>query len=205
MLQAIWIGVSLLLAIELMAQDAPNPEEVYIKRITWAGSGCADSSSVGSNISPDAKAFTLSFSSFIAEVGPGIPNGFSKSKCKITIDLRFPSGWSYTLFSVDYRGEVALDVGVIGTLSSYYYFQSQANNGTLLSSNIEGELFSDFYRRDSLSITEYNWSPCGKNRALNIEAETSVESSDPEAAGAFFLDSIDGELSHVYGIQWQRC
>ncbi len=98
-----------------------------------------------------------------------------------------------------------LEPGVTGTLSSYYYFQSQANNGMLFSSHVDGELYSYFYRRDTLDITEYNCSPCGKNRALNIEAETSVESSDPNASGAFYMDSVDGEFSHVYGIQWQRC
>ncbi len=65
-LKVLWVRLALLLTLKGMAQDAPNPDEVYIKRITWAGSSCADASSVGSNISPDAKAFTLSFNSFIA-------------------------------------------------------------------------------------------------------------------------------------------
>lgn len=198
-------SLSLTLTGQIAAQDAPNPDEVSISKITWAGNGCADSTAVGSNLSEDAKAFTLTFNSFYAEIGPTIPNGFSSSKCKVSIDLSFPSGWSYTLFSVDYRGYAILDENVVGTLSSDYYFQTQSNSAVNFTSQVPGEMDDYFYRQDTIGINEFNWSPCNKSRSLNIDSEVSVESDDDNAEGAFFIDSIDGELSHVYGIKWQRC
>src|SRR5687768_9576804 len=80
------------------AQTAPDPDQVYIQRLTYAGPGCP-SGSVAHNLAPDAKAFTVLFSDFLAEVGPGIPSGQNKTSCRVTVDLRFPNGWSYSVFT----------------------------------------------------------------------------------------------------------
>ena len=49
--------------------DAPNPDEVYIKRLTYSGDGCA-SGTVASHVSSDAKAFTLVFERCLAHTRP---------------------------------------------------------------------------------------------------------------------------------------
>ena len=119
------ISLSLLASSYGMSAEAPDPSKVYVKRITWAGSGCADASTVNNQISDDARAFTLSFNSFTAEIGPGVPLGDRHSKCKIKVDIQIPQGWSYTLFDADYRGEAYLEEGVSARFASKYYFQSK--------------------------------------------------------------------------------
>ncbi|SMF29255.1 DUF4360 domain-containing protein [Pseudobacteriovorax antillogorgiicola] len=194
-----------LLSQSTQANEAPDPSKVYIKKITWAGSGCADSTAVGSNISADAQAFTLTFNSFSAEIGPGIPLGDRRSKCKIKVDLRIPGGWSYALFDVDYRGEVALEEGVNATFNSQYYFQSRSSDRVIFESHLQGEIFDFFQRRDTVGISDVVWSPCGKNRALNIESEVSLDTDHSDRSGAFYIDSMDGSFTQVYSIQWLKC
>lgn len=188
-----------------LAADSPNPDQVYIKRITYSGSGCP-SGSVASNLSNDAKAFTLLFDSYLAEAGPGIPNGMANSRCRIVVDLKVPQGWSYTLFTVDYRGYMSLDPGVVATQNSSYWFQSTPDDVLALSSDYYGPVDKDYFISDTVDIDELVWSPCGKSRALNLETKIKVSNdSAPDNSGFITVDSIDGELAHIYGIKWIKC
>ena len=62
-----------------------------------------------------------------------------------------------------------------------------------------------FQRRDTIKIKELVWSSCGKARALNIEADVNLSANTPDSSGAFYVDSLDGSFTHVYGIRWRRC
>lgn len=196
--------VSVVFATSLFAQT-PDPDKVYIKRITYAGPGCPHGSVVH-NISVDAKAFTLLFDSFFAEIGPDLPSGHAKNSCVLKIDLRFPQGWSYTIFDVDYRGYASLDEGVRATHSSKYFYQSNPGDYVRFSRSAVGPFDDDYLISDSIGLSELVWSPCGRYRALNIETKIALNnSSNSEGYGTITIDSIDGELSHIYGIKWMRC
>lgn len=190
---------------KLLASDTPNPNEVYVKRLTLSGSGCA-ASTVNSHMSSDAKAFTLLFDDFIAEVGPNVPQGKQRSKCRVIIDLQFPQGWSYTLFKADYRGFADLDSGVTATQTSKYYFQSSANNYQSFQSVFEGSYYDDYLLTDQIPMNEVVWSPCGKTKFLNIETELAIDNEkNRNNGGMITLDSMDGSFYHKYGIRWLRC
>jgi hypothetical protein len=183
---------------------AEAPPYVRVRNISYAGSGCP-AGSVAGNTSPDRQAFTLLFDSYIAEVGPGIPLNQKRKNCQLNIDLDFPSGWSYTIFSVDYRGYVALERNVKGTQQSSYYFQGQGRTATL-KTVMNGPIDQNYQIRDTLGLTATVWSPCGAQRALNINSQLILDNARaPRASGLLTTDSIDGELKLVYGIQWQRC
>lgn len=184
---------------------APNPREVTIRNIVHNGSGCP-LGSVGSDISPDAKAFTLSFGEYYVEQGPGIPRSESRKNCQVTLNLRVPQGWTYSIFKVDYRGFASLDRGTYGEQKSTYYFQGQSGrtNQVTLSSLIRGGYDNDYQINDDIAITNSVWSPCGANRALNINTSIRVGGSSRKSA-YMTVDSIDGEMKHIYNIRWRRC
>ncbi len=186
------------------AAFADAPGYARIRSISYAGSGCP-AGTVSQNVAPDLQAFTLIFDSFLAEKGPGIPLSQSRKNCQVALDVDFPSGWSYTVMTVDYRGYVALDAGVRGTQKSTYYFQGQSRQAPL-STVMTGPRSGDYQIRDTLGLSAVVWSPCGAQRALNINAQVRVEGgTSRNAQGMITLDSIDGQLKHVYGIRWQRC
>jgi len=185
-----------------LGEIGPNPREVYINGISYAGSGCP-AGSVSQVLSSDAKAFTLLFDSYIAEAGPGMPLSLARKNCQIAVDLRFPQGWSYSVFTVDYRGYARLDPGTSGQQVSSYYFSGQAKTGSLRT-NFYGPTERDYQIRDTLGLDAVVWSPCGANRALNMNTQVRVTASGRQRA-LLTVDSIDGELKHIYGIQWRRC
>lgn len=198
------IGVLLLLFMGglVRSEFSPDPRDVRINAIAFAGSGCP-AGTVSPNLSADAKAFTLLFDSYVAEAGPGMPLSLARKNCQITVDLRFPQGWSYSVFTVDYRGYAKLESGTYGQQVSNYYFQGQSKTGSFRST-FYGPAERDYQIRDTLPLDAVVWSPCGANRALNMNTQVRVSASSGRRA-LMTVDSIDGELKHIYGIRWRRC
>jgi hypothetical protein len=183
---------------------AEAPDHVTIRSISYAGSGCP-AGTVAENLAPDYKAFTLLFDSNIAEAGPGVPFRESRKNCQINVDLEFPQGWSFTLVDVDYRGYVSLERRVQATQKSTYYFQGDRKSASL-QSNFNGPKDQDYHIRDTLGLDAVVWSPCGASRSLNINTQVRVNNTrNRQGSGIITLDSIDGQLTHIYGIKWRRC
>ena len=137
---AVSLSLSTLIMGTAMASD--TPDYVRINEISYGGSGCPQGT-VGKNIAGDGKAFTLTFSEFLAESGPGIPAGYSRSNCQITVDLDFPQGWTYSVAKFDYRGYAYLDKKVKATQKSTYYFQGE-DEGVDFVTTLKGEYDDDF-------------------------------------------------------------
>lgn len=183
---------------------AQSPDYVRVRSINFAGSGCP-AGSVATNVSPDRQAFTLLFDSYIAEVGPGISAREKRKNCVVNVDLDFPQGWSYTVFTVDYRGFVDLANGHVGTQQTSYYFQGSSSTARL-ATNIRGPVSRDYQIRDTLGVSAEVWSPCGARRALNMNTEVRIDNSrNSRGQGLMTIDSIDGQFKHIYGLKWRRC
>jgi hypothetical protein len=181
-----------------------SPDYVRVRSINYAGSGCP-AGTVAENISPDYKAFTLEFDSFIAETGPRQPLSASRKNCSIALSIDHPDGWQYTIFSVDYAGYISLDSGVQAMQKSLYYFQGQSATANL-QTTFYGPTDRDYQIRDFLGITEQVWSPCGAKRALILNAQVIANNyRNPSGRGVITLDTIWAYARHRYSLQWRRC
>lgn len=199
-------GAMLLTLGNIARAESPNPREVTIKQIMYGGTGCP-LGTVAANISPDAKAMTLFFDQFVAQAGPASEVSDAYKVCNLSIDLRVPHGWSYTLLGVDYRGFANLDPGVIGVQRAEYWLQGTSSRSIPLRSTIVGPFADDYIYKDRLALNALVWSPCAVTRALNIRTSVSITGANARNRkhGLMTVDSIDGELKHIYGIQWRRC
>ncbi|HYX37496.1 MAG TPA: DUF4360 domain-containing protein [Oligoflexus sp.] len=186
-------------------------EPVTIKSIQVNGTGCP-LGTVAQNISEDNQAFTLTFSEFVAETGPGLSPTSSRKNCVVTATLKVPVGWQYSIGSFFYRGYMGLDEGIRATHSTSYFFEGQGKTGTFASVK-EGPLAQDFVFTDKIGLSSAimpdTWSECTKERALNINTSIRVSNvnanSYPNAQGLITNDSIDGEIKQVFGLTWRRC
>lgn len=184
--------------------DAPN--HVRLRSLSYAGSACP-AGSVSARISAGRDAFDIIADGFVAEVGPGVPFSAKRKNCQLIIDLDYPSGWSYAVHSFEHRGYASLDRGVKATLQASLYFQGQASTATA-KTVLTGPLDRDFVVRDSLGANAQVWSPCGAQRALNINSQI-VLSNSANTRG-FGLVTIDtgadapSGLGKLY-ITWKRC
>lgn len=188
---------SLSVAGAAMAQSTPS--SVYIRSINYAGTGCP-AGTVAMNISPDRQALEIFFASFIAEGGRGVPLSQSRKNCQINLDLAYPSGWQYTVASLDLRGYVQLARGATAVESDTFYFQGQSAATARLSTTFRGPISQNYQVRDTLGISSQVWSPCGANRALNINLQAYVSGGD----GLITIES-PLNLNNAFRIQWRRC
>ena len=182
------------------------PSYVKINSIAAAGTGCP-LGTIAKNVSSDKKAFTMTFSDYIAEVYDGSLPADSRRNCTLTVDLDFPEGWSYSVVNFDYRGYVYLDEKVNAIAKAQYYFQSQEQNAEFVS-RLTGETDRDYHFRDSLGLDAVIWSPdCdGASRPLNLQTQIRVNNNrNKNGEGFITVDSIDGEFSQSYGLVWKKC
>jgi hypothetical protein len=194
------LAVSFMSASPSAFGNAPKRGEVYFERISYNGSGCPQGS-VYENLSPDNKAFTLTFAEYFAEVDGR--KRMDRKFCQLTIDLKIPQGFQFAIGTFDYRGFVALDRGAMATHQTAYYFQGQGRTGGV-NKRISGPIEDDFFFREKVGLSSLVWSPCGETRALNIKTSIMARSNG-RAYGFIGNDSVDGSLAQEYSLMWRRC
>lgn len=190
--------VTATLATSALAQNQPNPGEVYVENMTYGGSGCP-AGTVADNLSPDAKAITFIFSDFTVDT-PANNGRDVKKNCQVNLQLHVPQGWTYTLFSVDYRGYVELDQGSRARLRSWY--RIGPDEVRIANTKMEGPRSQDYHQRANVPLDALPWLSCSDSSTV-ISISTEIKGEGRKALVT--VDSIDGEVSHQYGIAWRRC
>ena len=104
--------------------DVPNPNDVYINNFAYRGSGCP-AGSVANATDAKKEVLTLLFSDYIASIGPGTKVADRRKNCAISLDIHYPQGYQYAIFTADYRGYADLEYGVTGEQQAIYYFSGQ--------------------------------------------------------------------------------
>ncbi len=200
--------IALLASSSAFASGWPVPAEpITIKRIQYNGTGCP-LGTVAENISTKKDSFTLTFSEFVAEAGPGIPLSAGRRNCILTLVLDVPGGWQYSVGEFYYRGFLDLDQGIKAEQSATYFFEGQGLQGRFASSSF-GPYEKDYVYTDKVGLASAVWSPCGVERALNINTAIRVDNTNrrqyPNAQGFITTDSVDGQIKQVWGLTWRRC
>jgi hypothetical protein len=106
-------------------QAGPSPDDVFIKSFTYAGSGCP-AGSVANATDAAKDVLTLIYDQYVAQIGPGTMPTDHRKNCQINLDVHYPQGWQFSVFSVDYRGFEALDPHVTGHQLATYYFSGNS-------------------------------------------------------------------------------
>jgi len=182
----------------------PPPGTVTISSISYGGSGCPQGS-VGNFISADRTTYTLIFDSYVVETGPGKPITGARKNCQINVNLHYPAGYQYSLYSQNYRGFVKLDPGVRGFQQATFYFSGSAAQAST-STNFQGPASKDYLITDTIPFSSQVQSPCGQEGALNINTQIRLDNSgNPQGSGQMTTDSIDGKVQLKYGLAWKKC
>jgi len=181
----------------------PNPTQVYINSIAYGGTGCPQGS-VGSFISTDLTTFTLIFDDMVASIGPGIAVTDERVNCQLNIDLQYPGGFQYSILNTEFRGYAGLDKGVTGTQEVTYYFSGSSAQAST-TTTFAGPTSGDYEVTDSIPFASTILSPCGAALPLNINSQVRLSSSVTTATGELTEDSIDGKVTFIVGVQWQKC
>ncbi|MFG2357713.1 DUF4360 domain-containing protein [Streptomyces sp. NPDC048521] len=185
--------------------DDPPPDKIVIDVATVNGSGCpAGTAAVA--VSPDNTAFTVTYSSYLAQAGGNSdPTAFRKN-CQLNLVVHVPQGFTYAIASADYRGFLSLQPGASATQKASYYFQGSSNT-VPRSHPFNGPYNDDWQATDSTDWAQLVWAPCGALRNFNINTELRVNAgtSAPAKVSFMTMDSTDGDISTVYHLAWKEC
>lgn len=184
---------------------AIHPDSLRVRNIQHAGTGCP-AGSVAENVSPDRQAFTLLFDSFVAQTGLGAKPADARKNCALVVDLDYPAGWQFSVVAVDVRGYAALDPGVTGQQVTTGYFQGSRDQFRV-QQDFWGPTAEDYLNSAEIPLATATWSPCAQNaaRALVLNSQVRLISSNRFANGLMTVDSIDGSVLMTYALRWRRC
>ncbi|KAI9765011.1 MAG: hypothetical protein M1839_005682 [Geoglossum umbratile] len=188
-------------AVAAPAGSSPDPGTVHINNIGYGGSGCPQGSASAS-ISGDQTTMTMIFDKYIASIGPNVDITESRKNCQLNIDVRYPAGFQYSIFTADYRGFADLDAGVTGTQKSTYYFSGQTQQFST-QSTFKGPVNKDYLEQDKADVV--TWSPCASEGMVNINSQVRLQSSNPKAKGLLTTDSVDVKFTQILHFQWRKC
>jgi len=191
-------------ATELAERDSPDRSQVYIQKLTWGGSGCP-ANTVGNFTSDDRQTFTLLFDNFVAQIGPSVSPSEWRKNCQLLIQLHYPQGFQYSVLQTEYRGFISIDSTITAKQEALYYFSGESAQATC-SVSFTGPDTEDYHQVGKVPLTSIVWSPCGSQAALNIDASVQLhQTSDTNAQGQMTIDSADGHIQFIVGVQWRKC
>jgi uncharacterized protein DUF4360 len=210
MLQIVTTGAMLLSALTAPATPAPvkappPPDKMVIDVVAANGSGCPWGTA-DVTVSPDNTAFTVTYSSYLAQAGAGAqPTDFRKN-CQLALNVHVPQGFTYAIAGADYRGFAHLENGASGYQAANYYFQG-ASETTRTRHYFTGPRDGDWQTTDQVGVGSLSFHRCGETRYLNVNTELRVSSgSSPKNTTSFLtMDSTDGNIATIYHVAWKKC
>jgi len=210
MLQALATTATLLVSLAATAGPAhatpSGNDKMTINVVSVNGSGCPWGTAEVT-VSPDSKAFTVTYSQFIAQVGVGAkPTDFRKN-CQLGLNVHVPQGYTYAIARTDYRGYALLERGASATQTAYYYFQGESQTSRIRH-HFTGPVDRNWQRTDTVGVSSLSYRPCGEQRYLNVNTELRVDagwSDKKRTTSMLTMDSTDGNLDTVYHVAWKKC
>ncbi|KAJ3412624.1 hypothetical protein HDV05_000435 [Chytridiales sp. JEL 0842] len=178
----------------------PDPADVKIESLIYGGSGCPQGSAVR-ELDPTGTAFSLTFSNYVAALGPEFPLVESRKNCQLNLDIRHPAGWQYTLLKVEYTGYVDLSADVKGIHRTAFYFQGEAAESTT-ETVLQGPQTGDYDVTATFGGSNTVWSSCKADRNLNINSSIRLSGT---GSGIMTTDTTQGTVVQNYSLLWRKC
>src|SRR5688572_28170122 len=181
----------------------PPPGSIRVESLEYEGSGCRPGSAAV-DIAPDGAAFTVIFSEFIVQQGPGVAGAEAEKDCKVTVGLSVPPGLTYAVTSVDYRGYARIEPGAVGYHRGMYHFTGQPPLRSAWTPFARA-LDEDWHVQEVADTVV--WGKCRTERKLQIKAHLRLERGRSVATDSSFMtiDSQDGDIQQVYHLAWSSC
>ncbi|AQA11262.1 MULTISPECIES: DUF4360 domain-containing protein [Streptomyces] len=186
------------------APDGP-PEKIQISVKTVNGSGCPKGTTAVA-VAADNSAFTVTYSDYLAQVGPDADPIDIRKNCQLSLGVHVPQGFTYAIAQVDYRGYGHLEKGAKGTEKASYYFQGSADTASR-THEFSGPYNDNWQTTDSTDYSALVWAPCGQDRNFNVNTELRVGAGTSPAGTTSFMamDSTDGGVNTIYHLAWKEC
>ncbi|MEV4159797.1 DUF4360 domain-containing protein [Nonomuraea dietziae] len=183
--------------------SVPNPAEAYISSVSASGTGCPPGTWEAA-ISPDGKAFTVTFSSYETFVEPG--DAASDKACTLSLNVHTPPGTSLSTVEFSYQGYALMDqAGMSATQSASYDFRGAPVPAQSVRSQLSGPHDGPYLFSDRILLHDNVASAQGATRALNAETRLVLTNNPAETGSGYFnTSSVDGTIQDGPGCTIDR-
>ncbi len=173
-----------------------EPAWVSVLSVVKAGSGCP--ASYGDAVVYGESLLIIDYDRMTARYGAGHSLRESRKTCQLSIDLDYPSGWTYAVEAVYAETSLRLPAGTTGKAVFSAYFQ-----GTNETARAERPYYGPAASYDAMDLyfDRAVFAPCGQSRPLNVKAE--VQTSVSRYGGGASRVGLDGPAYLL--LRWQRC
>jgi hypothetical protein len=184
--------------------NVANPSGIYLASITANGTGCP-AGTWDANISPDGKAFTVTFNAYEAVIDPG--QAIAIKDCTLNMKFRAPDRLSFAVRSFQYEGYALLDsAGMSAKQTAKYYWQGNAVPARELRTDMKGPFDDTFLFSDNIGVADLVWSPCGVSRSLNAQSRLVLQNNRSKT-GTGFANITEASTPNrwTFWLDWRRC
>ncbi|MFD5813075.1 DUF4360 domain-containing protein [Streptomyces sp. NPDC127038] len=180
------------------------PDRIVVDSVAANGTGCPQGTAAVA-VSPDGSAFSVTYSNYLAQVGPGSAPADSRKNCQLDLAVHVPGGLTYAIVSTQYNGFASLAPGASGTQRASYHLQGNA--ATSKTHNFAGGFTGDWQTTDTVPVAALVFAPCGQESNLDINTELQVDpgTSSPGATSFLGMDSTNGTVKTVYHVALKKC
>lgn len=182
------------------ARPAPEftdePAWVEVLSVVKAGSGCP--AGYGDAVAYGGSLLIIDYDRMTARYGSGYSLRESRKACQFSIDLEYPSDWTYSVEAVYAETSLRLPAGTTGKAVFSAYFQ-----GGYATARAERPYYGPAASYDAMDLyfDRAVFAPCGERRPLNVKAE--VQTSVSRYGGGASRVGLDGPAYLL--LRWQRC
>jgi hypothetical protein len=175
---------------------APNPAEPYFTSVSANGSGCPPGTWEAA-ISPDGKAFTVTFSSYEAVLNPGEDR--SVKECTLSLNVHTPPRISLSTADFHYQGYAIMDkAGMRASQNASYRFRGVPVLAQSNRSQLSGPFDNSYVSSDRLFLLDNVVSQQGANRALSGQTRLVLTNNSARTGSAYLnTTSVDGTIKRL--------
>ncbi|KAF2683194.1 hypothetical protein K458DRAFT_432540 [Lentithecium fluviatile CBS 122367] len=183
-------------------QSKPDPNTVYVEKVSWAGTGCPPGSAQV-DLAEEGTLVSLAFSKYVAATGTGQSASDARKNCDVRITLHYPQGWSYTVASTDLRGYARIPQGCSARLGATFFFSGQSNDAKA-EVPFSGPIDNNYRLTVSVPTQSLVWSKCGVTGPLfNVNSQAIINCSGKDSI--LGVDTQDTKFTMYLHLQWKKC
>ncbi|HET9955559.1 MAG TPA: DUF4360 domain-containing protein [Polyangiaceae bacterium] len=159
---------------------------ITAKLLTVNGSGCPAGSATLQPI-PSANAFTITFQGYSAARGENLAAAETRRNCLFLLEVKAPTGYTYTPTSASLSGDANLLPGSTGQAVVSYYFPGSP--GTAVHSHSVAAGAGQWNTAGAFPSESLIYAPCGAAALLAINTSVAIPGeSDSPAQSTLSLD-----------------
>lgn len=176
-----------LLCFGLSADFRPSAN---IGKPRMGGNGCP-TDSANTTMQDGGNKLSISFKGFQANTRR------SRMSCNIAIPIEVPRGQQFAIATLRYSGFNSLSRGSQATFRAEHFFAGQ--RGPRFSRTFRGRLRGGFNLNDPSATSSRNWSPCGRDVNLRVNASLNLVGDGTSELGGRNNPGLS------YRLKWRRC